>query len=190
MIHQKRWCMVLASVASLGVVGCMPKFTVEELKNMRPERPAELDKLNMFAGQWESTSEMKLAVLDETMHGTGTGTAAWECDGWLMVERGEYETGELGTMDMLGVWAWDPKAKVYRNWWFNSYGEISTATARYEESTRTWRMKGKGRGPWGASVVKGTMKMVDDDNMEWTWTEWDGLGLTKTMEIKGTSKRK
>lgn len=190
MNHTKRWCAVFASVAITGLLGCTPELTMDDLKAMKPQRPAELDKLDAFAGEWESTAEMKITGLDEVIAGRGEGTTTWECDGWVLVERGEFEMGELGKMYGIGIYTWDPKAKVYRTWWFDSYGSRAAGKIRYDESKNRWRIKARSRGAWGDQVSEGTIDFVDENTMEWTWTEWDGLKLFKTVEMTGTSKRK
>ena len=37
---------------------------------------------------------------------------------------------------------------------------------------------------------KGTIKYLDENNVQWEWHEWDGTGLVKIMELKGSSRRK
>jgi len=39
-------------------------------------------------------------------------------------------------------------------------------------------------------TMKGWVKNIDADTMEWCWTEYAMGGLVKTMEMCGTSKRK
>jgi hypothetical protein len=172
------------------LAGCMPTLTVEKLKEQMPERPVELDKLDMFIGQWEATSEMKMCVLEEPLTGIGTTTVSWGLDRRYLVEQGEYDMGELGKMEGTGYWTYDPKSKKYRTWWFDSYGASGQGTAKYCEKSRTWKFKAKSRGFMGKSIGKGTATFVDDDTIEWTWTERDGTGLFKVMEITGTNKRK
>lgn len=180
----------ILAVSIALLAGCMPKYTIEELKNMMPERPVELDKLEMFIGEWEFTSEMNMCVLEEPIKGSGTSTVTWELDKRYIVEHGEYEMGEFGKMLGKGFWTYDPKAKKYRTWWFDSYGAVGHGTAKYSEKTRTWRFKAKSKGPMGKSIGKGTATFVDDDTVDWTWGEWDSTGLFKVMEMTGTNKRK
>ena len=180
----------LASVAALVLTGCMKKLDIQTMKEMKPERPAELDLLNMMVGDWTNTAEIRIRGLDEVLRGTGKSHTAWEADGWCLVERSEFDMGELGKMSGIGIWTWDPKIKKYRNWWFDSRGESSAGTATYDEETRTWRMKSRGRSPHGRTTGRGTVTRVDDDTMEWNWTEWDGLKLIKFAEYSGTSRRK
>jgi len=177
-------------VAAVALTGCMPKMTMEDLKNTKVELPPELDKLAAFAGKWESTGEVKIGWLDEVLKTTSTSTASWECDGALLVERGEFEMQELGKMSMIAISTYDPKSKKYRSWMFDSFGSCTTGTATYDEPTRTWKMKGKGRGAWGNTFSRGTVTMLDDDTAEWTFTERYGSIFAKPWEFKGTSRRK
>lgn len=186
--NTSRWPTCVCALVLM--TGCMPKFTVEEMKAMMPERPVELDLLNMFEGSWESEATMNMALLDEPLTGKATSTASWECDDWWMVERGEHEMGELGTMHYLAIWGYDVKAKKYRSWWFDSMGSAGRGTAKYNEETKTWRIKAKSKSSMGKTVGDGTAKYLDDRTVEWTWTEWDGLKLIKFMEGSGTSHKK
>lgn len=190
MNHRKCWCVVALGVMALVWGGCMPKMTIEQMKEARPQRPAELDKLNMFVGEWESTSEMNFKMLEEPMRGSGKSSISWGCDGWCLVEHNEFEMGELGKMFGVGVWTWDAKSKKYRVSWFDSYGSTGHGKATYSEADQAWTMKTRSRNPWGTSVGRGTVTFSDKDTMEWTWKEWDSLKLFQTMEMTGTNKRK
>lgn len=177
-------------VVLTGLAGCMPTMTVEQMKAKMPERPAELDLLNMMVGRWEGTGTMKFTFLDETLEGKGTNTAAWECDNRVLVNRGTYEMGELGTMNGIEIWTWDDKAGKYRMHWFDSFGMTGNGTAKYDEETRTWHMKSRGKDPDGHKTIsEGTITYTDADTLEWTWTEWSALKLFKIVEMSGTSRR-
>ncbi|MBU0718164.1 MAG: DUF1579 domain-containing protein [Planctomycetes bacterium] len=192
MIQRKVTGVILTVLVGGLLTGCMPKFTIEELKNMESPRPAELDKLNMFVGTWESTGEAKLGFLDtdKPLKATSTGKVAWECDGRYLIERSKMNMEELGDMEGMAIYAWDAKAEKFRTWWFDSDGAVEQGTAKYDEKTKTWHFKGKGRSEWGRTHSKGTAKFLDDNNMEWSFTMWDGWKLHKVMEMSGTSKRK
>ena len=79
----------------------------------------------------------------------------------------------------------------------HTHGELSrskmwtgTGTSTHNEKTNTWTMRATSHGPFGRTVMKGCMKVIDDDTMEWCWSEYALGGLMKTMEMCGTSKRK
>ena len=179
------------SLACAVLVGCMPEMTIEQMKEMRPERPVELDRLNMFAGTWEGVGEAEMGGLEEVTKSTSKTTREWACDGWCLVERGTMEFGDMGKMHFMGIWTWDAKSRKYRTSWADDFGSIAYGVAKYDGETRTWTIKAKSKGGMGKTVGKGTFKFVDDDTMEWSWTERAGLfGMFKIVEATGTDKRK
>jgi hypothetical protein len=110
-----------------------------------------------------------------------------------MVERDDYEMGDLGRVTDVSVWTWDEKSKTFRIARFDSMGGVSTGTADYHEKSATWRLKSKTKTPWGTMVSRGTVKKIDEDTLEWTWDEWpawDWLGLVQIAEMKGTNRRR
>jgi len=173
--------------------GCMPAMNVETMKQMRPPRPAELEHLAALIGQWGTSAETRIVCLDLVLPIKGVTENSWAGDGWCMIERGEYEMGELGTIHEFGVWTWDSAAKNFRTWRCDSFGGTRMGTAKFDEKSRTWTLKAKRHGSWGTSTDRGTIKIVDDNTLEWTWEEWSGwdpLRLFKMAEFRGTSKRK
>jgi len=182
-------------VAACGLLvlatGCMPKMTIEQMRKQRAKRPAELDMLNKFVGHWEGTGTGRMPMLEEeelTSHGTED--VKWEGDGWYLVQYANYTMGGLGDLKGTMIWYWDFVDKKIKNIWVDTMGTMSVGSVKYNEKTGVWHMKSKSRGPWGRSAAAGTMKFTDDDTMEWTWTEWDGLKLMKFMEMSGLSHRK
>ncbi len=181
---------ILAFLAG-GLAGCQqPKMDLAEMMKA-PPRPAELDQLNAFVGNWEGNWEMTMQGADKPLTGKGIDKFAWDADKWVLTEHME------GTMDNnkmvgTGLWVWDARAKLFRYSSADNYGMIMTGTGRYDEKTRTWHMKGSSQDTVRGhrSVGEGTLKMPDANTMEWSWTEWDSLHLTKFMEMKGTSHKK
>ena len=158
-----------------------------------PPRPAELARLDMFVGSWEGTAEITMSGEDEAMTSTGKNEVTWELGDRFLVHELEFEMGEHGTMEGVEVWTWDSRAKTYRTWWFSSIGEYAQGTAEYDEESGEWLTKGAGTNPMTGkpSYGKGTIKIADDNSMEWTWTEWDNmfhLGSPTTMKGKSTKK--
>jgi len=176
----------LCAVALL--VGCMPKMTIEELKEEMPQRPPELDQLNDFVGKWESTGQADFAFLDETLKTHGNWEANWEGDGRYLVTRHEGTIEKLGTMTGLETSTYDSNNGMYRSTWTDSFGSVGIGHSTYDADTRTWHLVYSTlHGPWGKSTMKGTMKLVNDDTMDWSWTEY--MGWTKTAEMSGTARR-
>ena len=180
----------LAITACIMLTGCMPKMTVEELKANMPQRPAELDKLNAFVGRWEFDGEGNMAGLDEALPTTGTGETQWDDSGWFLVGNSVFKLEGFDDMHGHDTWTYDTHSKKYRSTWVDSMGSTGTGTATHNEKTNTWTMRATSHGPYGKTTMKGCIKVIDDDTMEWCWTEYAMCGLMKTMEMCGTSKRK
>jgi hypothetical protein len=183
---------VAMMTASFGLMatGCAPKMTIEEMKAHMPQRPAELDKLNAFVGQWTFEGECKIAGLDETLKSSGENEAVWGPDKWFVVSNGNFSMGELGTMKGLETWSYDAGAKKYRASWVDTMGGTGMSTSWHDEKTNTWHMRGSGQGAMGNTTWKGTVRFTDPNTMEWEMTEYAMGGLMKTMEWSGTSHRK
>jgi len=98
--------------------------------------------------------------------------------------------GDLGHMSGVSVWTWDAKSKIYRIFWFDSFGERASGTARFDDSTRTWHMKTAGRSALCNVRNKGTIEMRDDGSLAWTYDQWDAWGFLKFAEMRGTSTRR
>ncbi len=124
------------------------------------------------------------------MTGTGRSTLSWGLDKTYLVEHFEYEMGELGTLTGMGLWTYDPKSKKYRTYIFDSDGGTAFGTITRCEETGTWYFKAKIKSPLGNRTATGKATFLDDNTVEWEWTERVFLGLFKTMEMKGTNKRK
>lgn len=186
---------VVALAACLTAVplltGCMKELTMEDMKAMRPERPVELDRLNMFAGTWSGTGTANIIGMKEPVQISGTSKTSWQADNWYLVEDAEYRMGDMEPMKAIGIWSWDARKRKYRSWFFDSMGGQGVGTARYNEKTQMWSMRAKGSGPMGSTRGKGTWSATGD-TMTWTWVEypwWDYFGLIKIMEMEGSSKR-
>lgn len=180
----------LAAVSACILTGCMPSMTIEEMKAMMPERPVELDRLNVFAGTWEGTGDATMLGVDKVLKSSATSEGHWEGDDWYMVIRSVMDMDEFGGMKALETWTYDPHCEIYRSTWVDSMGSIGTGTTRFNENTNTWHMRAKSHGPMGKSTMKGWVRIIDDNNMEWVWSSHVFFGLIKTMEMKGTSTRK
>ena len=181
------WIRALACL--LGPVGCVPSLTIDDMKAMKIERPAETDRLRLLAGRWESIGTAKIAGLEEDLVITGRSHGQWHTDRWVLVNEDVFTLGTLGDMKALTVWRWDARSKRYRTTWFYNDGSTGTGSARYDEKTKTWHLRTKGRGPWGGLKGKGTITHIDEDSVRWTWREWDSTGLVEIMSFEGISKR-
>ena len=183
----------MCAVALAAVVGCQqgpPKGMSMDEMMKPPPRPAELDRLGSLVGSWEGSGECKMAGQDKSITNKGSNTVTWDCDKRVLVERWEGEMGEGNKMHGIGVWTWDSEDKKYKIYWFDNFGGTGEGEATYNDATRTWTMNSESEGPMGKTVGKGTIKMVDNNTMDYTWEEWNGWKTQKMMEMKGTSRRK
>lgn len=177
----------------LAIAGCeQKKMSMAEFKEMMkaPPRAPELDRLDAFVGTWHSETQMEMEGAEEPMTMQGVESAEWGIDNRYLVQNMEYGTDE-NPMTGHSLWTWDEDAGVYRNWWFDSHGQTGEGTSRYDEEEGVWYMKTKGRNMSNGmkTVGEGTMKFIDDDTIEWTWSEWDSMRLVKFMEMSGVSRR-
>lgn len=180
---------VVPTICALVVLsGCMPKMTIEQMKAEMPKRPAELDRLNAFVGTWDFEGTATMAMLDEPLKSSGWATTEWDGDNWYLVSRGVYSLEGLGEMKAIETWTYDAHSKKYRSTWTDSMGAVGTGQSWYDEKNGTWHMRATSHGAYGKTTMKGSVKLIDDNTMEWTWTEY--MGLMKTMEMTGTSKRR
>jgi len=172
------------------MVGCMPKITIDDMKQMTPKRPPELGMLDAFIGRWTSEGEAKFTGLDETIKMTGTSEAKWDGNGWIFVNRFSSSMADLG--DMLGIetWTYDVRAKKFRTTWADDHGGSGVGTAWHDARTNTWHVKSKVYSPWGDNIGVGTAHFVDKDTVEWNWKEYAMGGLMLTMEMNGTNHRR
>ena len=181
----------LIAATSVVLFGCQPqKMDMEKM--MQPvERPAELERLNVFVGTWEGTAMVKMAGSEEYTESHGKETYEWGADKWVLITHGEYEAGEGQVMRGYGYWRWDPEAKHYATMWFESDGGVNEGVVTYNEATQMWKFIGKSHNPYTGmkTVGEGTMKVVDDRTMEWTWeAEIPSLfGAKPLMKMQGTS---
>ena len=190
MVRRRNVLLLIAATAYLAVTGCAPKVDLEMMKNAKPERPAELDRLVPFIGEWVSEGVATLHGVDEPLKGTGTMSYTWEANDNIMIERGMYDMGEVGSMHSVSVWQYDTKTKKFRVWWFDDFGSVGKGTCTYCPKSKTWHMKAKSTGCMGDTSSEGTMTFVTDNKLEWTWMEYDSLKLNKFGEWKGTSTKK
>ena len=173
--------------ACINLTACMPHMTLEQMKEKTPVRPMELDALDAFVGKWDMKAQTKMAMLDEALETTGSSEAHWEGNRRYLVSHNIFNMGGLGEVTGLKTWTYDARSKKFRTTWTDSIGSIGLGEARYDADTRTWRMKTSNRGPHGKTTAKGWVKVIGDDLMEWSWTEY--MGVMKIVEITGTSRR-
>jgi len=164
-------------------------MTLEDLRGMRPERPAALDELDRFVGSWAWEGTMKMTGLDEPLKVSGKSEVKWAGDKWFLQIQESASIQELGNSEGTRIWSYDAKAKKFRSSWVDSMGTTMQGTTWPDEKSGTWQFRTTGYGSFGPSTARGTVRFPDPDTMEWDWQEFVICGLVKTVEITGTSKR-
>jgi hypothetical protein len=171
-----------------ALTGCMPKMTVQEMKNHIPERPIETDRLADWIGTWQSEGTAKFASLDRALNFSGTERVQWGPDKWFITAEGDGTMEELGSLKSLETWTYDMKSNVYRSTWTDNQGHSGYGTATFEPTTRTWHITGTMFGPHGKTCGKGKATFVTNDTIEWTWTEY--AFLSEVATFAGSSQRR
>lgn len=183
--------LVLVAGSSTMLVGCQP--SAEEMANFmkQPPRPAELDRLDAFVGNWKSEVEVMMPGSEEPETSTGENTTQWAADKWMLTENWQHQMGENDTMKGANLMWWDKNSKKYRMASTDNYGGHGTGSMTFNEETGVWKFKGKSKdGKTGSKTTfKGTMNFVNPSTIEWVWEEYDGTGLFKFVTVKGTSRR-
>jgi|CXWL01.1.fsa_nt_gi hypothetical protein len=187
-MHRMTWAGTTACLLLLSL-GCIPKMTVEQIREFQPERPVELDRLNMFLGEWETTGTIELAMLDKPFATSGRNQAEWTLDGRVLEDHSDLSMGPFGRMKGKTLWAWDAALGKYRMWWFDTLGETSEVVATFNERTNTWRMKARGQKYGRHTSGRGTIRRIDENTLEWTWNEASASGLIRFAKMRGTSRR-
>ncbi len=193
---QRVFLLVLA--ATLLIVGCaqpqMPMGPPE-----KPDPAPEMAKLGVLIGTWTDVAEMlsrsPSEMCKEQPEGTesppstfkGSYTWASTLDGMFIRCEGWHEMGPGQRMSMVEYYTWDPKAKKYRGRFFSDWGEHGDAWMTLDADGKTFRFTGETKNAQGVhGQGSGTMTLVDDRTIEWTWKE---NGPHGKMEFKGTSRR-
>ena len=183
--------MTLASgvlVAAMLLPGCAAP-TIDFTTIEQPPRAEELSAYDVFVGKWIWQAEV---VNAEGPDKDWTGTAQWR---WTLNDRtlhGLMSAKSANTgFDAAGVWSWNPQTHKYIWWMFNNWGYPQEGTATYCEKSKTWIMNYESVGLDGTpSFGYYTMKVLDNDTLEWTLVEWaDLFHMFKKLEMKGTYRR-
>ena len=178
------------ALAALTTVGCQqPQAAMED--RAKPERPVELDRFDMFIGEWEFTTDSRPTDSEETSTGTGIDTYRWACDRRVMIDHWK-GTHEHGSFEGLMIWTWDPPSRKYRVHAFYDSGAVGSATGTYDEESNRWRFKGKSKNPLTGEtkVHEGVLTFRDADTVVFEGSAWDGWKLKKLTESKGELRRR
>lgn len=114
-----------------------------------PEKPKpapELERLNYFAGTWNTTADMKASPFGPAGKFTGKDHAEW-MDGKFFLVSHSTMNGPMGKGTEMAVMGYKSDDKVYTYDAFNSMGEAEHSTGTVSGDTWTWtsteKMNGK-----------------------------------------------
>ena len=194
MARKQLFCMCIAGLFAAAAAGCGDKDSGMAMagggEHKAPQRPAEMDKIGAWIGNWTFSGTCTMPGVDQPMTMTGTSTAAWAVDRWAIVEHveGPNMMGP-GMFHGMAVHTYDTHAKKFKSAWMDNMGSVNHGEM-WQDGPNSWKTKGTGRNSTTGETTKGEgwMKMVDANTIEWGGTEY--AGGKKMMEMKGTSRRK
>lgn len=191
----------LLLIPLIAVLGCAQQQTSMDMMTEKPKPAPELAKLDRLVGQWSGTAEMVYPSPEEMRkkmppgeemptYFKGGGKWEWVLGGMFLKSEGWHEMPGGERAHYLEFLTWDPTIKKYHSWYFSDTGESGEGTVTFSDDGRIMYWKAKGIKPGGKKMQgHGTMTFIDDNTLEWNWTESEGLFGTNKMELKGTSRR-
>lgn len=182
-----------ACLALTLLFGCQQNETTMQEAMKAPPRPAEMDMLGKWVGTWNGTGEMTMYTKEgpKPMNATYTERIEWICGNQFLLSRSDMNMGEGETMQMAAIFGWNKDEKEVHISEYMSNGDRSRSEMEYDKTAGLWKMEGHGKNPMTGQPTRseGTMKMIDDNTIEWQFTMWDSWKINKVMEGKGTSKK-
>jgi hypothetical protein len=190
---------LLVSLFALGLVaGCaQPQPMMGEMK--KPSPAPELAKLQPWLGSWAGVAEMVSPIPNEMQKAMPEGSkekskgmpgaekVEWTLGGMALKSEGWYEICEGKRANYVHYVAWDAKAKKYHGWSLTDWGETSESWMTVDANGKVFHMTEKGMDAEGRPTAgEGTVTLVDDKTMEWTYTANTPQGK---VQLKGTSKK-
>jgi len=158
------------------------------LAQMEAPKPApELKNLDMFAGSWMLTGDMKPGPMGPGGNMTENEKCEWMEGNFYLVCHSDYK-GTMGSgvgLSVLG-YSTDDKAYTYRE--FNSYGEFEDSRGSLEGDTWTWTSEEK----MGGMTMKGRfiMKITSPTAYNFSFEmSQDGAKWTVAMDGKATKAK-
>ena len=101
--------------------------------------------------------------------------------------RGEGRWQPAGNQ-YLHLLSYDPEAKVYRSWYFDSAGGMprGSTAGNWDEKTRTITWSGTDE---GGTKMAGTHRFIDKDHQVWTYVITNPAG-TVVLDLAGSCTRR
>lgn len=179
MTATRRWvCAIVGVSATIAVAGRGQEVVA-------PPKPPELRVLDAFVGTWNTDVHHKAAAWNpKEFKSSGTATYEWTLDGRFLQSRGLANPGKVEDLQIIG---YDPEAKEYLMWYFNSQGAANgPVPGTWDPATRTLTWKGE----LGDGIVsQNPVRFVDKDTIEWRMTIQDKAGKL-LVDVQGKLTRK
>jgi hypothetical protein len=102
------------------------------------DRPAELANLEPLIGTWDAVTVIHPAVwTPQEQRVTSVVTREWVLNQRFVLDRSTHSDGQ----ESLSIIGYDPQAKEYRSWWFNSEGHRNTSRGSSGDGGRTMTLR-------------------------------------------------
>jgi hypothetical protein len=183
-----------AFAAALAIAyGAGAAAKAEDSKKEAPSLPGpgpEIERLKQFEGNWDA----KVTVPQPgapAMESKGVLTAKLGCGGhWLITDfKGEF----MGMpFEGHGVEGYDAEKKKYVQVWVDPMSaSMEVMEGTYDEATKTFAFKGKGKNPETGQMMEYTMKtvIVSRDRNVFTMEMATPDGKTESFKIEYTRKK-
>src|SRR5271166_7202399 len=100
--------------------------------------PAELKRVEYFAGTWISEGDMKPGPMGPGGKMTMIEHNQWMDGGFFLTMRSEFEIAAVGSGTGMAFMGYDSEKRVYTYDEFNSMGEAEHSTGEVDGDTWTW----------------------------------------------------
>jgi hypothetical protein len=157
------------------------------MAQMQPPKPgAEVKKLEVFAGAWTLSGDMKPGVMGPGGSMTESEKCEWMDGGFYLVCHSDYKSS-MGNGVGLSVMGYSAEDKAYTYREFNSFGEFDDSKGTLDGDTWTWTSDEK----MGGMTMKGRFTIKVTSAASYTFLfemSQDGTKWTTVMDGKGTKK--
>jgi len=125
------------------------------------DRPVELEIFDVFVGTWDAVTVARPAEWTPTeVRITSVVTRRWILNKRFVLDNSVHADGQ----ESLALFGYDPQAREYRTWWFNSEGHRNSSRGRWNAGTRTFTFEAKlDQG----LVSRSTIRLLTPDKHEW-----------------------
>jgi hypothetical protein len=147
------------------------------------DRPAELDQLEPMIGTWDAETVMHPAVwTPQEQRVTSVVTREWVLNQRFLLDRSIHSDGQ----ESLSLFGYDPQAKEFRGWWFNSEGHRNTSKGAWSSDGQTFTSRADLE---DGKIVRGTLRRLAPGREEWQFLITDGSGTVYFSSTIQTTRR-